>query len=276
MAWLDIGDKAALYEGTGLRGYVHFEYDDTSGNPRSCRLRIESIPSTTFTVNFNNITVDGVNRGSLSNLTQNSGTFWTGTVDGGKSVTASWTNPWWAGTKYPSVTGTLPSAGSPPSGCYATYHSCTWNTVSFTTGMANSGLDNQNHACIITGSSNGAVDNMSNWDIGRWEWNHDGTKDASHRFNNCRGSYTSSVNNSAANYQTPIDMKGLLHYKLGWWMSNPNGSTSGFNSTLRYLPPSPLTSVTQTRSGTSSGVNITLKVTGGSETNNYADNVTTQ
>lgn len=269
MAWVDIGGKASLYDGTNLRGYVHFEYDDTSGNPRSCRLRIESIPNTSFTVNFNNITVDGINRGSQSNLNQNSGTFWTGTVDGGKSVTASWTNPWYAGTKYPSVTGNLPSAGSAPSGCYVTYHSSTWESVSFTAGMTATGDANQIHACVITGSSNGAVDSMSNWDIGRWEWWYDGTTNASHRFDNCKNS------NSDANYQSPIAMKGLLHYKLGWWMSNPYGNTSGFNSTLRYLPPAPLATLSYTQTQGATNVTVNVTITGADSTKNYSDTVTT-
>ena len=106
MSWISIG-SANLVDGSTVRGYVYFEYDDTSSEPRSCRLRIVARSGYSFTVNFNNITVDGVNRGSQANLTQNSGTFWTGTLSGGRNVTASWTNPWYSGTKSPAITGPL-------------------------------------------------------------------------------------------------------------------------------------------------------------------------
>lgn len=115
MAWVSIG-STNLVEGSSVRGYAYFEYDDTSSEPRSCRLRIAARSGYSFTVNFNNITVDGTNYGSRASLTQNSGTFWTGNISGGRNVTASWTNTWYAGTKTPSITGYLPSATVAPSG----------------------------------------------------------------------------------------------------------------------------------------------------------------
>ena len=116
MARVDVGTRAGLYEGSTLRGYCHFEYDNSSGTTsRNCRLRIEATGSQTFTVNFNNITINGVNKGSVSGVKQNSGTIWTGSVAAG-SATAKWTNPWYAGTKTPEVTGTIPSGATAPTG----------------------------------------------------------------------------------------------------------------------------------------------------------------
>lgn len=116
MSWVSLG-SANLVEGSTVRGYVYFEYDDTTtGVTRGCRLRIVPRPNHTFNVNFNNITVAGVNYGSQTGLTQNSGVFWTGNVSGGQNVTASWTNPWYAGSKTPSITGYLPAGATAPSG----------------------------------------------------------------------------------------------------------------------------------------------------------------
>ena len=137
MSWVSLG-SADLIEGSTVRGYVYFEYDDTTtGTYRGCRLRIEPRSGHSFYVNFNNITVAGVNYGSQSGLTQNSGVFWTGSVAGGQNVTASWTNPWYAGTKTPSITGYLPAGAGAPSGVAAALDSIT-DTVITVTGTVTS------------------------------------------------------------------------------------------------------------------------------------------
>lgn len=138
MAWVSLG-STDLVEGSTVRGYVYFEYDDASGEPRSCRLRIAARSGYSFTVNFNNITVDGTNYGSQANLTQNSGVFWTGNLSGGRNVTASWTNPWYAGSKTPSITGYLPSAATAPSGGAVSFVSSTWNSVTIASSISSWG-----------------------------------------------------------------------------------------------------------------------------------------
>lgn len=119
MAWQSLG-TASLINGGYVMGYCHFEYEDSSSEPRQVRLRISPNGGNTFYVNFNNVTVDGTNVGSWQNLTQASDTFWTGYVSGGRNVTASWTNPWYGGVQYPSITGYLPAGGTPPTGLTAT------------------------------------------------------------------------------------------------------------------------------------------------------------
>lgn len=119
MAWQSLG-TTSLINGGYVMGYCHFEYEDSSSEPRQVRLRISPNGGNTFYVNFDNVTVDGTNVGSWQNLTQASGTFWTGYVSGGRNVTASWTNPWYGGVQYPSITVYLPAGGTPPTGLAAT------------------------------------------------------------------------------------------------------------------------------------------------------------
>lgn len=119
MAWQLIG-TATLINGGDTMGWCHFEYDDSSSEPRFVRLRIEGRSGYSWYCNFDDVTVDGNNVGSWQNLTQNSGAFWSGYVSGGRNVTASWTNPWWGGTQYPSTAGYLPSAGTAPTDLTAT------------------------------------------------------------------------------------------------------------------------------------------------------------
>lgn len=139
MAWVTIG-TVDLIEGSTTRGYVYLEYDDSNNNQaRDCRLRIVPRSGHSFYVNFNNITVDGVNYGSQSGLTQNSGVFWTGAVSGGRNIEAHWTNPWYAGTKTPSITAYLPAGAVAPSGVSATLGTVTDLTIEVTATVASYG-----------------------------------------------------------------------------------------------------------------------------------------
>ena len=178
MSWITAG-STSLTNGSVNYGTVSLQYDDTSsGSNWSCRLYFTVNSSvTSLSVYFNNLTIAGTNYGQYS-VTKNTTTIWTGTLGANQTVGVSWTCPWYSGSKNYSFNASLPARGAAPSGCYVTYHSSTWNSVSFTAGMTATGDANQIHACVITGSSNGAVDSMTNWDIGRWEWNYDGTTSA--------------------------------------------------------------------------------------------------
>lgn len=235
MAWVDIGTRAALVEGSTTRGWAHFEYDNASGTTtRPCRIRIEARSGYSFNVQFQNITVGGTNYGTVTGVTQNSGTIWSANISAGRNVTATWTNPWRAGSKSPSVTGYLPSGGSAPTGGYATFGSCTWNSITFTSGVSNwGGLTGNIHAAVITGETNGDADSYTSFNHARREFFYDGTSSTSHVFN-ATDSSTSSTPGG-----TPLSIKGLLHYKLGYYNYNSIGNTSGIDSTLRYLPPAP-------------------------------------
>lgn len=138
--WTSLG-TATLYDGANQNlGSVKFEYDSASasGTTWPARLRIVARSGYSFTVNFNNITVGGTNYGSKSSLNQNSGTFWTGNLSAG-SKTATWTCPWYNGSKSYSITGTLPTKGSAPSGGYVNNIVPTWNSVTATFGVNSDG-----------------------------------------------------------------------------------------------------------------------------------------
>lgn len=129
---------------------------------------------------------------------------------------------------------TFDASGSAPTGPYATYDSSTWNSITFTTGVASTGgLNIRNHAAVFTGSANKAIDSIHAWtSVGRYEYFYDGTQDLSHQF------VATTSNASSANF-SPIEIKGLLHYKLGVYANNSGGEIYVMEDDLHYLPPAP-------------------------------------
>ena len=235
MAWVDIGERAALVEGSTTRGWAHFEYDNASGTTtRRCRIRIEARSGHTFSVMFRNITVAGVNRGTVTGVTQSSGTIWSDDITAGRNVTASWENPWNVGTKYPSVSGYLPSSGTAPTGGSVTFNSSTWNTINATSGVTSwGGLTGNIHLMVVTGETNGDADSYTSYSHARREFHYNGTSSTSYAF-------SATDSSTSAMYDgTPLSIKGLLHYKLGYYNYNSVGNTSGIDNTIRYLPPAP-------------------------------------
>lgn len=268
MAWVDVGTRAGLYEGSTLRGYCHFEYDNSSGTTsRNCRLRIEATGSQTFTVNFNNITINGVNKGSVSGVKQNSGTIWTGSVAAG-SATAKWTNPWYAGTKTPEVTGTIPSGATAPTGLGLDSVSTGWDTG--------------NNRATVTGraylSNYGTGGTMTSLSLLVLEQSY--VAGLPHRYANNTGgatSYTFTVSNgSACSGAGCIDIKGASDYYLGVFADNgPLQERYPYPSKV-YTPPSPLASLTYSQSQESTNVKVSFVATGGSSSLNGSNTVTTQ
>lgn len=237
MAWVDIGERAALIEGSTTRGWAHFEYDNASGTTtRPCRIRIEARSGYSFNVQFQNITVGGTNYGTVTGVTQSSGTIWSANIAAGRNVTATWTNPWYAGSKSPSVSGYLPSGASAPTGWYINYGSSTWNSVTFTSGVASwGGANGSNHSAMFVGSTNGDADSYTDNTFGtrpRYEWYHDNTQDLAWT---CTGTQA----NANGTLHNPIAIKGLTHYKLGIYVDNGVSTGYTIDQTLRYLPPAP-------------------------------------
>lgn len=126
------------------------------------------------------------------------------------------------------------SGGNPPSGGYITYNSCTWDSINATSGVSSWGSTPGNiHAAVITGETNGDADSYTSFGHARREFFYNGTSSTSHVFN-------ATDSSTSATYDgTPLSIKGLLHYKLGYYNYNSIGNTSGIDSTLRYLPPAP-------------------------------------
>lgn len=238
MAWVSLG-SANLVDGSTTRGYAHFEYDNSSGTTsRPCRIRISARSGYTFNVIFRNITVGGTNYGTVSSVTQSSGTIWSGNITAGRNVTATWENPWYNGTKTPSITGYLPAGGSAPSGASIQYVSSTWNSVTAVSSVTSwGGLAGQLQTVVVMGSSaEAAADiNADNWaSSGRNVYRYDvsGTSVLSHQF----------VASEAAThneYDNPIDLKGMRSYKLAAYNWNSAGTARAFDNTLRYTPPAP-------------------------------------
>ena len=208
------------------------------------------------------LAVLGLRRDLATHSTFSSKTIWSANITAGRNVTATWTNPWYAGSKSPSITGYLPSGGSAPTGGYVTFNSCTWNSITFTSGVSSwGGLAGTMHDMVITGETNGDADSYTDYSHARREFYYGSTSSTSHTF------VATDSSTNATPGGTPLSIKGLLHYKLGYYNYNSVGVTSGIDSTLRYLPPAP-GQFSYTEQGTGAKTYTVSYV--GSTTNNHS------
>lgn len=236
MAWTTIGTTNVVQTSATL-GYVYLQYNTaSSGSTWAVRLITGARSGGySFNVRFDNVTVDGNNQGSKSNVTQNSVVVWSGNLSGGRSISGSWSCSWTTGTKYYSISGTLPAKGSAPSGGYITFNSHTWDSVNLTAGVSSwNGLNGTLSALIVTGEHNGDANSVTSLpDHARREYWYGATSNLSHTFT------ATDDATSGVWYGTPLSIKGLLHYKIAYRNVNSAGSIEGLDTTLRYLPPSP-------------------------------------
>lgn len=236
MAWTTIGTTNVVQTSATL-GYVYLQYDTaSSGSTWAVRLITGARSGGySFNIRFDNVTVGGNNQGSKSNVTQNSVVVWSGNLSGGRSISGSWSCPWTTGTKYYSISGTLPAKGSAPSGGYITFNSHTWDSVNLTAGVSSwNGLNGTLSALIVTGEHNGDANSVTSLpDHARREYWYGTTSNLSHTFT------ATDDATSGVWYGTPLSIKGLLHYKIAYRNVNSAGSIEGLDTTLRYLPPSP-------------------------------------
>lgn len=130
------------------------------------------------------------------------------------------------------------SGGTPPTGGYITYNSCTHNSVNVTTGVADWGSDGgELQAIVVTGSTNGYADPVtsSNWTL------------AGRRVLRVPNIPTSTLSvtvdvsdsSTTLSLDSPLSIKGMLHYKVAYWNGNSAGLLSGLDETQRRLPPAP-------------------------------------
>lgn len=236
MAWTTIGTTNVV-QTSAVLGYVYLQYDDaSSGTTWAVRLITGPRSGYSFSVQFNNVTVDGNNQGTKNPVTQNSVVVWSGSLSGGRSISGSWSCSWSSGARSYTISGTLPTKPSAPTGGSVTFNSSTWNTIDATTGVANWGSSSAGniHLMVVTGTTNGDADNYTSYNgHARREFFQDNTGFISYRF-----SATDSSTN--ATYDgTPLSIKGLLHYKLGYYNYTSVGAVNGLDNTLRYLPPAP-------------------------------------
>lgn len=128
------------------------------------------------------------------------------------------------------------ASGVAPSGGYITYNSSTDSSVNVTSGVTSwGGLTGGIQALVVTGSSNGEASSITagNWELyGRRkvQWDNIPVTTMSQT-----GDITSGNSVSIA---SPIEIKGMLHYKLAYYNTNVAGISSGLEDQLRYLPPS--------------------------------------
>lgn len=263
MAWTTIGTTNLINPSNTLVGYVYLQYDNaSSGSTWAVRLITGARSGYSFNVRFDNVTVDGNNQGQKTGVTQNNVVVWSGNLSSnGRTINGSWSCPWTGGTKSYTISGYLPAKGTAPSGPFATYDSSTWNSITFTAGVTSTGgMNIRNHGAVFTGSSNGAIDSVHAWSsVGRYEYFHDSTQDLSYQF------VATTANASVASF-TPIEIKGLLHYKLGVYADNSMGEVYTMVDTLYYLPPSrPI--ITYTDPGTIGAKTFPVVVTGDLQNN---------
>ena len=259
--WTSLG-SATLYDGANQNlGSVNFEYDSasTSGTTWPARLRIVARSGYAFSVDFRNVTVGGTNYGNKTNLNQNSGTFWTGSLSSG-SKTATWTCPWYNGTKSYSITGTLPAKTSAPTGLYINNVSSTWNSVTGTVGLSSYGNGSGTKVLEMLVLTQSYVAGLPH----RLEQVTDGSM-----------SKTFTVSNSSA-YPAAgsIDIKGAGIYYTGVYANNGSETTRYAGGSIA-TPPSPLQSITYSATQGSTNVTISITITGGTSTNNNSNTVTT-
>ena len=132
---------------------------------------------------------------------------------------------------------TFPASGTAPTGGYVTWNSHTWEKINATTGVSSwGGLSGTLGINVLTGNTNGDASSItsSNWTTKSrrvYRWTNVSTSTLS-----ATGNMTTA---NTSTESTPLDIKGLLHYKLSFWNSNTAGNTNGFDNTLRYLPPAP-------------------------------------
>ena len=157
MAWQTITTKELIDSGGygTVFGYVDFQYNDTStGNSISCRFNIRARSGYTFSVQFQNFTVNGTNYGNIGEKTQNSGVIWGPTNLPSGSRSFSWTNPWYNGTTDVTGSGTVPTLYTKPTkptisvvNVSTTSNKITYGTTSFGTGTGS------NHVYLYGGTS---------------------------------------------------------------------------------------------------------------------------
>lgn len=134
---------------------------------------------------------------------------------------------------------TFDASGTAPTGGYVTWNSHTCDKINATTGVSSwGGLTGNMSINVLTGNTNGDASTItsSNWTTKSrrvYRWTNVSTSTLS-----ATGDLTTA---NTSTESTPLDIKGLLHYKLAFWNYNTAGNTNGFDDTLRYLPPAPST-----------------------------------
>lgn len=140
--WVTIG-TTDVTNNRGTVGYAYLQYDSdsTSGSTWPCRAITGTKQGASFSVNFININIGGVQHANVA-ATNNGTVFWSADISGGASISGSWTATWYSqygGNRDFYISGSVPSKGSVPSGGYVNNLSSTWNSVTGTYGVTSNG-----------------------------------------------------------------------------------------------------------------------------------------
>lgn len=140
--WVTIG-TTDVTNNRGTVGYAYLQYDSdsTGGSTWPCRAITGTKQGSSFSVNFININIGGVQHANVA-ATNNGTVFWSADIPGGASISGSWTATWYSqygGNRDFYISGSVPNKGSAPSGGYVNNLSSTWNSVTGTYGVASNG-----------------------------------------------------------------------------------------------------------------------------------------
>ena len=207
----------------------------------------------------------GTISGSATAWTEKSATFTSGLGDSIKVQTRQVYDSQTSETKeisYTAVTATAPTVNTP------TVSSRTWNSVTIagtvTSWGSPSAVSGRAQALGVTSSSSSLSADR---------------REISHSNSTAGTAWSGTVNNSStAPGGTGMTLRGCKSFYVYNYANNVASSASKVNTTLVYLPPSPLQSVALSNQTTVSDTQtkVTVTITGGTSTNNENVNVTTQ
>ena len=156
MSWVDTGASVAIGDINGTHADVYLQYDDSSSNPRSCRLYVVCRQYHSIYVYFDNI---AFNDGAVvvSRILVNTASTavpWSGSLNPG-SYYFKFSCPWDSGTAYyTSTSGTVPSANvAPTTPTVSVASNNTSNSLDITWGTSSFGYPTSGTAYIYSGTS---------------------------------------------------------------------------------------------------------------------------
>lgn len=163
----------------------------------------------------------------------------------------------------------FPSGASGPSGASMSWVSHTWNSVTMKGRVTNWGQG-------YSGTPSRHFIFMQNaWNSG---FNGPRRELFVNSASTSEGTYTISNSNYSQDYEGGYSIIGCTPYRVGMWYGTNIGSGDTYDNTLRYTPPSPLSSATATAGSyiiNDRKYYVAISATGGSSSNNRNVNVNT-
>lgn len=146
----------------------------------------------------------------------------------------------------------FPSGSTPPSGCYVTHNSNTWNSISITGGVSSWGSGNSNTKLNLMVIPYNAT-------------TYSGNARAGITSTTTNTSYTATLTNSNKwSADGGFNIVGASHYKVSCLAQSNNGNLEAVSSDTYWTPPSPPSTITKTAETQTSGSqnSVTISVVG--------------